>query len=182
VLSGCAGRDFVRPAPETFKNGQTSYSEIIAKFGRPFREGSVIKNDKTVKTIGYAYASVGGQALRAGVTPARAMGFYFLDNVLVGHEFVSSWAEDHSDFDEGKVKDIVKGKTIRAEVIALLGKPAGYYIYPMIMALPGDAAAYVYSDSRGSAFNLRFYRKQLLVTFDVTGVVSDVEFTASGMK
>jgi hypothetical protein len=182
VLSGCAGRDFVRPAPETFRNGQTSYSEIMAKFGPPFREGTVIKNDKTVKTLGYAYASVGGRPHREGVTPARAMGFYFSDDVLVGHEFLSSWAEDHSDFDEGKVKDIVKGKTTRAEVIALLGKPAGYYIYPMIKASPGDAAAYVYSETRGSAFNLRFYRKLLLVTLDATGVVSDVEFTASGMK
>jgi hypothetical protein len=182
VLSGCAGRDFVRPASETFRNGHTTYPEIVARFGPPYREGSVVKNDKTVKTIGYAYAAAGGQPHRAGVTPARAMGFYFYDGVLVGHEFVSSWAEDHSDFDEGKVKDIMKGKTTRAELIALLGKPAGYYIYPMIKTSPGDAAAYVYTETRGSAFNLSFYRKLLLVTLDAAGVVSDVEFTSSGMK
>ena len=50
------------------------------------------------------------------------MGFYFFDEVLVGHEFLSSWAEDHTDFDEKKVSTIVKGKTTRAEVIQLLGQ------------------------------------------------------------
>ena len=182
LLAACAGRDFVRPAPESLKNGQTTYKEVLAQFGDPYREGTVVKNDKTVKTLGYAYASVGGKPYREGVTPARAIAFYFFDDVLVGHEFISSWAEDNSDFDEGKVKDVVKGKTTRAEVIALLGRPAGYYIFPLIKQQPGEAAVYLYSETRGSAFNLKFYRKLLLVTFDTSGVVTEVDFTSSGTK
>jgi hypothetical protein len=182
VLAGCAGTDFVRPDPESFRNGQTSYAQVVTRMGKPWREGTELKNEKSIKNIVYAYASVGGKPLREGVTPARAAGFYFHNDTLVGHEFISSWAEDHSNFDENRIKDIVKGKTTRAEVLQLMGKPAGNYIHPMIKAQTGDAAVYAFSETSGSAFNLKFYRKVLVVSFDTAGVVSDVDFSSSGSR
>jgi hypothetical protein len=175
TLLGCAGTDFVRPDSENLKNGQTTYPQVVAKMGQPRHEGSVIKNDKTLKTASYAYASVGGRPLHDGVTAARAVAFYFYNDTLVGHEFVSSWAEDHTDFDESRITNIIKGKTTRAEVLTLLGKPSGYHIYPLIKAPTGEAAAYVFSETRGSAFNLKFFRK-----FEANWVVADVEFASSG--
>jgi hypothetical protein len=181
-LAGCAGTDFVRPDANSFTNGQSTYAQVFARMGAPQREGTVLKNEKNIKTATYAYASVGGKPLHVGVTPARAMGFYFDGDRLVGHEFISSWAEDNSDFDDSKVKDIVKGKTTRAALTQLLGKPAGLYIFPMIKNASGEGAVYAYVETTGSAFNMKFFRKVLIVTFDAAGVVEDVDFSSSGSR
>ena len=171
VLCSCAGTDFVRPDPALLRNGETTYTQAAQKLGKPFREGTMQKNDQLIKTLSYAYASAGGKPLHDGAIAARALGLYFYNDVLVGHEFVSSWAEDNTDFDESKVDKIVKGKTTQAELQQVLGKPSGYYIYPMIKSKEGDAAVYVYSDVQGSMFNRKVFRKTLAVTFDNKGVV-----------
>jgi outer membrane protein assembly factor BamE (lipoprotein component of BamABCDE complex) len=181
-LAGCAGTDFVRPDLDTLKNGQTTYAQVVARMGAPRREGTVLKNEKTLKTTSYAYASTGGQPVRQGVTPARAMVFYFYNDTLAGHEFISSWAADSSDFDESKVKDIVKGKTTRAQLMQMLGKPAGYYVFPMIRDATGEAAVYAYAETTGSAFNLKFSRKILVVTFGTDGLATDVDFNSSSSQ
>jgi len=181
-LGGCAGTDFVRPDTESLKNGQTTYAEVVARMGKPWRDGTVVKNEKTIQHVTYAYAATAGQPLRPGVTPARAAGFYFHNGTLVGHEFISSWATDNTDFDDNKVKEIAKGKTTRAQLTQLLGKPAGAYVHPMIKAEAGDAAVYAYAETSGSAFNLKFYRKVLVVTFDAAGVVADIDFSSSGNR
>ena len=175
---GCAGTNFVRPDPERFKNGQTTYAEVIQKFGEPRRQGTVVKNDKSVKQISYSYASMGGTPLTEGVTAARGAGFYFLNDVLVGYEFISSWAEDHTNFDEARIKDIVKGKSTRPEVLDIMGKPGGYQIYPMISSPTGEAAVYAYMEVKG----FTPFIKVLRVTFDAAGVVTDVEYTSDGSK
>jgi hypothetical protein len=155
---------------------------VIQRFGQPFGEGTVIKNGVTLKTVSYAYSSAGGKPFHEGVTPVRALTLFFQNDRLVGHEFVSSWAEDNTDFDGEKVKDIVKGKSTRAEVVRLLGKPSGYCIVPMVKAPSQEAAVYVYTETRHSAFKLKIFRKQLVVSFDAAGVVYDVEFISSGSK
>ena len=183
ALLGCAGKDFVRPDSATLKNGETTYAQATERFGKPFSEGSATKNDKTVKSISYAYASLGGRPAKEGVVPARAMALYFYNDTLVGYEFLSSWAEDSTDFDESKVNQIVKGSTTRAEVVQLFGKPSGYAIHPMIKAATGEAAVYVYMEVSGGPFTGRkTFRKQLLVTFDDKGTVTDVDFSSSGTK
>jgi len=110
------------------------------------------------------------------------MAYYFYNDILAGYEFVSSWAEDNTDFDAKKINAIVKGKSTKAEVIQLLGKPSGFYVYPMIKSQSGEAAAYVYSDAKGTAFNMKFFRKVLVVTFDAGDITSDVEFSSLGVE
>ena len=182
ALSGCAGTNFVRPDTDVFKNGQTSYTQVVQRMGKPRREGSALKNEKELKSISYAYAETGGKPLKEGVIPARAMSFYFYNDTLVGYEFVSSWAEDSSDFDAKKISAIVKGKTTKAEVMQLLGKPSGFYVYPMMKSESGEAAAYVYSDAKGTVFNMKFFRKALVVSFDGNGVTTDVDYSSSGVE
>src|SRR5215470_19269994 len=104
VLAGCAGTDFVRPSADDLKMGKTTYKDVLTKMGAPRQEGAVLKNDKNVRSATYAYATTGGSPARPGVTPARVQVFYFYEDVLVGHEFISSFAEDHSNFDEGRVQ------------------------------------------------------------------------------
>jgi hypothetical protein len=180
VLAGCAGTDFVRPGTDDLKLGKTTYKDVLAKMGAPRQEGAVLKNEKNVRSASYAYANTGGSPARPGVTPARAQNFYFYEDVLVGHEFVSSFAEDQSDFDESRVQGIVKGRTTRAQLAQLMGKaPSGAHVYPMIKSQKGEAAIYLYSQVTGSVFSMKFYRKLLTVTFE-GDVVSDVEFTSQG--
>ena len=59
------------------------------------------------------------------MTPARSQAFYFADLVLVGHEFSSSFREDHTEFAEASVTEIKKGETNEATVIDRLGPPTG---------------------------------------------------------
>ena len=54
------------------------------------------------------------------------------NELLVAQEFVSSFQADATEYDESKVGAIVKGRTTRAEVLALLGRPNGEAIYPVI--------------------------------------------------
>ena len=182
-LLGCAGKDFVRPDANTLQNGQTTYAQATAMYGKPFAEGSVTKNDKTVKNVSYAYASLGGKPIKEGVVPARAMALYFYNDTLVGYEFVSSWAEDNTDFDESKTSQILKGTTTQADLVQLMGKPSGYAIHPMIRAATGQAAVYTYMEVTGGPFTGRkTYRKVLVVTFDDKGIVTDVDFSSTGTK
>ena len=142
LLSGCAGREFTRPDMATLRNGETTRAQVIEKFGKPFAEGSLVRNDEPVRSANYVYAATGGRPAREGIVPARAMSLYFSNDVLVGHEFISSWADDSTDFDETERKQIVAGKTTQAELLQLLGKPSGYWIYPMIKSKSGQAAVY----------------------------------------
>lgn len=154
----------------------------MARLGSPYREGVVTKNEQQIKTASYAYASAGGEGAAEGVTPARGQGFYYSNNKLVGYDFSSSWKEDNTNFDGGKVAQIKKGESTRADVLRLFGRPGGKYIYPMIPNKDEDAVNYLYNHVTGTAFNLKFYQKQLVVTFNKQGIVTSVDFTESGQK
>ncbi|MDR1423553.1 MAG: hypothetical protein LBI92_02965 [Azoarcus sp.] len=182
LVSGCAGTNFVKPDPASFTLGQTTKQEVIKQMGKPYRIGSMLKNGVTLETTVYAYARSGGAALYPRVIPARSQGFYYLNGTLVGTEFTSSFKDDATDFDEAKVGMIEKEKTTRAEVVQLLGTSGGEYIFPLA-ANPNDRAlVYLYSQTKGSAFNLRFYNKTLIVSYNAQGIVTNVEYTAQGNK
>ncbi|BAN24836.1 uncharacterized protein BRPE64_BCDS01750 [Caballeronia insecticola] len=150
--------------------------------GKPYQNGELTKNGQIVKLKKYAYASTSGEAVKSGVTPARAMNFALFNDTLVGDEFISSFKSDSTDFDESKVSSIVKGKTTRHEVISTFGNPGGHAVYPLIKNKGDDALIYSYTQVSGSAFSLKIYSKQLIVAFNDKGLVSDVEFTSSGDK
>lgn len=181
-LLGCAGREFTRPDMATLRNGVTTYAEVLERFGPPYAEGSLVRNDKTVRTANYVYSAASGKGAREGIVPTRAMAFYFYDNVLVGHEFLSSWADDSTDFDETERRRIIRGKTTEAEVVQLLGKPSGYQIYPMIESTSGKAAVYAYSELESAVLERKAYRKVLVITFDGAGIVTALDFTSVGSK
>ena len=182
-MVGCAaGTNFKKLENDQLVYGSDTPESIKQKLGKPFQEGVVTINDKQFKTISYAYSSAGGDAAYKGVIAARSQGFYFNQNKLVGYEFTSSWAVDSTDFDESKVGDIKKGTTTIEEVIELLGKPGGEYVYPLAKKEREKAKSYIYNQTKGSAFNLKFYRKTLVVSYDENGIVTDVEYLESGNK
>ncbi len=181
-LSGCAGTAFVKTSDEQLALGKTSESEIRQKMGTPYREGVVTKNEKQLKTLTYAYANTGGEASGPGVTAAKAQAFYMHQDKLAGYEFISSWKEDSTDFDESRIAQIKKGVSTRSDVLQIMGPPGGKYIYPLIPNQDDEALVYAYNQVKGSAFNLKFYSKMLVVSFSRQGVVTNVEYTSSGEK
>ena len=176
-LASCAGTNFVKPQPESLSLKRTTYQEIIDQFGKPYREGTKLTNESMIKTITYAYSSVGGTALYKGVTPARAIAFHFLDDLLVGYEFTSSFKKDNSDFDDSKIALIKKGKTTHDQVVSLLGEPEGIYVYPLIEDRENKAMVYMYNHFK--RYNV--YQKVLIVSMKAD-TVADVDFTTSGNK
>jgi outer membrane protein assembly factor BamE (lipoprotein component of BamABCDE complex) len=182
VLGGCAGTDFKRPDSKSLTLGHSTTRDVMAIMGEPRQTSEGLKNEQKVKSLHYAYAKSSGSAKYSGVTPAKVMLFTTSENVLVGQEFLSSFQEDATDFDDSKVQQISKGKTSKGDVVQLLGKPNGEAIYPMIKNKEDSAFVYSYSHVKGSVFNMKFYKQALVVSFDKNGIVSDVEYTSQGEK
>jgi len=182
VVAGCAGSDFAKQSDDALVLGQTSRRDILQRLGTPYREGTVTKNGKQLKTLTYNFATTGGTPAREGVTPTRGQGFYFLDDKLAGYDFNSSWKEDQSDFNGAKVLEIKKGVSTRNEVLRLIGRPGGKYAYPLIPDQNKQADVYLYAETRGGPFNVKFYQKHLVVTYDERGVVSNVDYQEIGQK
>lgn len=181
VVAGCAGANVSKEPENGLVLGQTSRQQILQRLGSPYREGTVTKNGKQLKTLTYSFGS-GVAPIRTGVNAARGQGFYFLDDKLAGYDFASSWKEDQTDFDGAKVPGIKKGISTREDVVRLLGRPGGKYAYPMIPNQTGQADVYLYYETRGGPINVKFYQKLLVVTYDDRGVVSNVDYQETGQK
>lgn len=182
VLSGCAGTNFKRPDAGALQVGKSTLAQVNQVMGPPEQTGESLRNGEKLKVSRYVYAEGAGTGKYPGVVPARAMVFLTHNELLVAEEFVSSFPTDATDFDEAKVRNIVKGKTTRAEVLALLGRPNGSGVYPFIKTRGETAALYSYAHAKGSVFNMKFFNHSLIVSFDAGGVVSDVEYIANGER
>ena len=183
LLAGCAGTNFKRPDPASLQVGRSTTTQITATMGGPpLQSGEVLRNGEKLKSSRYAYAEGAGTGKYPGVIPARAMLFLTHNDLLVSEEFVSSFPGDATDFDESKVPGIVVGKSTKADVISLLGMPNGSGIYPYIKGKNESALLYSYSHVKGNAFSMKLYSKGLIVSFDATGLVTDVEYASSGEK
>jgi hypothetical protein len=182
LMAGCAGTNFKRPDAQALVVGKSTSADVTRVMGDPRQVGEALKNEQKIKIARYSYAATSGDSLYPGVIPARAMSFSTFNDLLVGQQFLSSFKEDATEFDDSKIKDIVKGKTTKDEVISLLGKPAGEAIYPVIKRVGDTALVYGYSHVKGNAFNLRNYSKSLMVSIDSAGIVADVDYSSGGEK
>lgn len=184
ILSGCAaGTDFKRMEVSNITLGQTKSVDIVQKMGTPFSTGPMTQNGESFERVTYTYAASNGTPAIEGVTPARAQSFVFHKDVLVGTDFTSSWMQDTTNFEQAKVKLIQKNKTSISELIKIIGKPGGEYIYPLIENENEKAKVYVYSQVK--AFGLQFEQKfkSLIVSYDPkTNIVTDVKFIESNTE
>src|SRR4051812_8325915 len=162
TLAGCAGTNFKRPEPQALEVGKSTTADVVRVMGTAQQNGEGLVNEQKVKVMRYVYAEGAGEGRYPGVVPARAMVFTTHNDQLVGEEFVSSFKPDATDFDDSKVSSIVKGKTTRAEVMALLGKPNGNAVYPMIKERGQKAVVYSYGQAKGTVFNMKFHNKTLI--------------------
>jgi hypothetical protein len=183
LFAGCVGRDFVRPAPDSLRLGQTTWPQVEQRYGKPFKQSVYTIDGMDIVTQIYAYGSLSARGHRAKIGSdgaARKLEFKFHDNILVGYVYSSSWAGDHTDFDETKSAEIIRGVSTKTDVMRLLGKAGGHYIYPMIASTRGEADVYYYTETRaGVAKQAQTLSKLLVVTFEKNGVVSDVNLKMS---
>jgi outer membrane protein assembly factor BamE (lipoprotein component of BamABCDE complex) len=182
ALTGCAGTNFKRPEPQALQVGKSTSADVTRVMGPPSQTGESLRNGTKLKVARYAYAEGASAGMYPGVVPARAMALLTSDNLLVAQEFVSSFKDDATDFDDSKVTAILKGKSTRAEVLALMGKPSGDAVYPFIRNQGESALLYSYAQAKGSVFDMKFHSKMLVVSFDAADVVTDIEFTSNGTK
>ncbi len=185
LLTACtasAGRDFVRPASGSLVIGQTTESEVLARYGKPWSTGSQQRDGQMVDMVAYSYSST-EEAVVGGATPARALICHFVDRSLVGYEFVSSYPKDHTSFDPGKRRDIEVGASTRDDVIAVMGPPNGEFARPLIDAPAERALVYSYSHTQVSVGFMEMDVHQgatmLKVLLSADGVVQDVEYSES---
>lgn len=179
---GCAsGADFKRPDATSFHLGQTSEKEIRDQYGDPRGETTLIRNEKTIKVLSYAHAEAAPYVEKV---PVRAMTYSFSEGRLVGFDYSSSFSSDKTDFDDTLVSQIVPGQTTQEQVVALLGKPTGMFVQPLVKDPAQQAYIYSYSrtDKDPFATHIRRRTKTLSVTFDAKGIVVDKNLNTGGTK
>ena len=181
TLLGCAGQQFKSIESDKLTLGVNHVSEIKNAYGEPVGEGVITKNGKQINTLSYAYANAIGESDSNGGTAGKGQTFYFHNGTLVGYDFVSSYAEDSTDFDHSKIELIKSGETTIDEVTSLIGKAGGEYIYPLTRKESERAKVYLYNTVSGS-FSLEVYVKQLFVYFNQSNVVTDIELSETGSK
>jgi hypothetical protein len=89
---------------------------------------------------------------------------------------------DHTDYYEAKRSRIEKGVATLTDVVGLLGTPSGRFLFPLVPNRGELGLVYLYSHISDSGGSSGVYHKQLLVTLDGRGVVTDVEFKEKGRK
>ncbi len=184
MLASCAsGRDFSRPPPGSLILGETTKQQAIAQHGDPNRTfpAEDISSHKADRLM-YFYSTPG---FDYGFS-SRNMNLYFVEDVLVGYYFESSFESDSTNFDHTKRFRIKKGEHSCDEVIDLLGPPpsegAGHGV---------DGRLYPIMSKRGIR-NLRYNHlrterglgsrlcwKELEITCNEFGLVTDIQYSTT---
>ena len=179
-LAACAA-PFQRPQ---LTLGETTPADVVARLGAPTSSGSTVRNGNTLAVFSYTLPAEHEKPHGyQGVIPGRNLNFFFHGERLVAHEFSSTVADDHTDFDLRGMRAIVKGKTTRQEVEKLLGQPGGYATFPFVGVRTGEALVYSYRESRRVPMGAPLvFTKTLLITFDKDGTVDDLAYRTSGSR
>jgi hypothetical protein len=179
VGAGCTGgKEFTRPTADSVELGKTTMTQIRDRVGKPRRELNTVKEGVQTKTLTYAFSEATPFVEKV---PTRAMSFHFWDGVLVGYDFLSSFDEDKTNFDDSRVSEIKKGETTEAQVVALFGPRGGKYIYPMVKERGKTAFVYQYVRMDRNVWRgglKQSANKRLHITFDAAGKVDDIFVSA----
>jgi len=181
TLAACAAGGFIRPEPEALKLGETTQPEVVKLIGQPAARETMVRNGKHIEILSYAYVTEAEKHHgEPTVIASRTLNLFFHDERLIGHEYSSTLAADHTDFELRKMRAIVKGKTTREDVTALLGRPSGFIAFPLINT-PSAAMVYAYRQNRRVPFGAPLtFTKTLLISFDERGIVNDLSYATSG--
>ena len=203
ALAGAAcmpvGRDFPRPTLATFKPGLSTIEDVKKALGPPNSELSWARNEGvlrvapegaflptpfpgaavggTVRRLYYYYSWKAGEAVRAGVDPARSLYAWFWNDRLVAFTGTSSFKTDPTGFDESKVETVKPWKTLRADVVAAFGQPSGLAVYPATSV--EDSEVLIYRGFEWDTAKNQYLSKSLYVMVNGLGIVEEVRFSGS---
>lgn len=182
LFSGCGvGKNMTAPSDENFNVGHTSYSQSISMLGEPESVTDRLVRGKKIKDITYVYSSAGGEALASGVIPQKILTLTFSDQTLIGKSFISTYKIDNTDFDEFKIRELVKGKSTYQDMLRVLGIPNNHSIPPLSTSF--EEFGYSYSQMRVSAFSkVKIFKKYATISFDNNKTISDIIYSSSGEK
>lgn len=180
LLSGCMS-NFVRPANDALVAGKSTRANVIQIAGEPFTVNDNVQiNNEKVQTATYLYLK--GAKFYGMIIPTRTLTYTFFNDVMVGNEFNSSFEEESTEFDGTKVASIAKGKSTKADVIAIMGKPSGDILYPLITDKIGSGVVYAYTVSRHAPFVAPTTKYLLVITLDKNDVVSNISYKIDGKE
>lgn len=186
LMFACAttGREFAYHERSNLALGRTTEEQARALMGKPELQKSISTQDGDFTVLRYFY-SLGNLN---GVS-VRISELEFKNGVLNAYSHASGFREDSSDFDLDASTAITVGSSTVAEVVELVGEPAGKANCPSV--LPD----YKYRCERGVAVWMWAYfskaeglstksktQKLLLMTFDGEGRVADLQSNPTGNK
>lgn len=177
TLTGCAGRRFVRLTNSDLSISQQTQSEIRERLGKPVAKSSEIRNGETINSLTYGFAGTSLKHMVGGAMPMKTQTYYFHDDLLVGHLFMSTKEEDRTDFDESLLEKIEEGKTTIEEAIDLLGAASGEYAYPLTSEKDDRQLVYYYYQQRTPFIKVKLLIKLLKLTYGTDHIISKIEFT-----
>lgn len=181
VMTACAvGTTFVRPQADAIELGKTTYSQLVARLGKPESEDRRRQNDVVFRQVSYSYVGDAEVPKVPNTMGGRELTFLLVDEVVVGEQFMSSYAADATDFDERKIDNIVKGKTRCDEVVAMLGRPSARATYPAVDAKGESLIGYVFWYAKRPYLQFKMFKKSLIVDCDSVGVVKSTSYSEEG--
>jgi len=195
-VGGCVpiGKDFVRPDDSSLKLGKSTFGEVRERYGAPRTEKSWARTDAelaaevgapfgvarvsgVMRELDYYHEDRMGKPAAQGVQPSKSARFWFFEDHLVGYLSHSSFLADSSGFDESRISSIVPWQTLRAQVVATLGAPAGVRVYPMVRQRGHELLTYFSFEFDRASNQTRMKRLHVLV--NALGVVEDTRFESS---
>jgi hypothetical protein len=181
TLAACAvGTQFTRPPEGFVRLGEATRAGVEARLGRPDREQSYRQDGLQARFVDYTYSNDTETPKMANSLCIRSLTFVLVDDVVFAEGFASSCASDHTDFDQRRVSDIVKGTMRCDDVIAMLGRPAYRAIHPVAKEKGGTDIGYRFLYPKRPLLQFSMYEKVLGIVCDAGGVVQEVSFTESG--
>ena len=179
AISGCASApSFVKPAPDRLELGKSTRAEVLQTLKTQPASSDVTLNKEKVQVLNYYY---GENPKFWGLLISRRFQTYALFNdILVGDEYSSTFDGESTDFNTDKISSIQKGKTTRVEVVALMGKPSGEVLYPIVLDKKWRGLVYSYTWSRFAGILTTSSSNLLLVSIDENNIVSNISFKKNG--
>ncbi len=180
-LSACAfGTQFTRPAEDFIRLGETTRAQLQDRLGKPEEEKNFRQDGLPLKGIRYVYSNEAEAAKVPNTLCIRSLSFVLVDDIVIAEAFVSSCASDHTDFDEAKRSEIVKGTTRCDEVPSILGRPNWRGIYPLVKEKGETYLGYQFQYVKKPVLQFKTYEKELEIVCDSKGIVREVSFGEAG--
>jgi len=178
AVTGCAsaGRNFNYSLTRNqLLIGKTTRDEALQIMGEPSGKTSKTADDGQFDSLTYTYAYATGGGSTVDI---RALALKFRNGVLTGKDYISSFSDDTTDFDPERKSQIKRGISTKRDVELILGSPTGTELCPSydgIYEKKCKLGVEIWSWQYMRTISRMRRYKNLFITFNDDGVVSDVE-------